>query len=47
MRPRISPLRFFFVETITQAVRVSSAFVDGFKIGLMTPWAAALHERQS
>ena len=40
-------MRFFFVETITQAVRVSSAFVDGFKMGLMTPWAAALHERQS
>lgn len=33
MRPRISPLRFFFVKTIIQAGRVGSAVVERFKIG--------------
>ena len=37
MRPRISPLRFFFVKTITHVGRVSSAFVEGFEIGTTTP----------
>jgi hypothetical protein len=30
MRPRTSQLRFFSVETITHAGRVSSAFVEGW-----------------
>jgi hypothetical protein len=30
-------LRFFFVKKITQVGRVSSALVEGFKIGATTP----------
>jgi hypothetical protein len=37
MQPRISPLRFFVVETITQMGRVSSAVVENLKMGATTP----------